>query len=184
MYLIVEFAHRVLSDYVKEGDIGVDATCGNGYDTFHLANLVGPTGKVYAFDIQDTAINNTKNLCKDYSNIEYIKDSHEKINDYVKEKVKAVIYNLGYLPKGNKEITTLTSSTLKSIESLLPKVNSDHLLIVIVVYPGHEEGRRESESLLSLVSSLDKNLYIVSKYENLHRNLAPYVLTISTNQKK
>lgn len=184
MYIIVEFAHRVLSDYVNPGDVCVDATCGNGYDTLLLANLVGPSGKVYAFDIQDTAILHTKSLCHNYSNIEYIKDSHENINHYVKEKVKAVIYNLGYLPKGNKEITTSTTSTIKSITSLLSKVISDSLLIVIVVYPGHEEGKRESDALGLLIKSLDKHQYLVSKYENFNRDLSPYVITISQNKSR
>lgn len=184
MYLIVEFAHKLLSDYVLPGEICVDATCGNGNDTLLLANLVGPLGKVYTFDIQEQALTRAKELCHLFTNIEYIFDSHEHINEYISDKIKAVIYNLGYLPNGNKEITTLTTSTLKSIKSLLARVTSESLLIIIVVYPGHAEGKKESEALASLIKDLDKGKFFVTKYENCNRDSSPYLLTISPNKRK
>ena len=53
---ILPFAHSLLSGCLKTGDIAVDGTMGNGNDTLFLAQLVGETGKVYAFDIQAAAL--------------------------------------------------------------------------------------------------------------------------------
>lgn len=184
MYLILDFVHKLLSETVQPSDVCVDATCGNGNDTIHLAGLVGPGGKVYAFDIQEEAINHTKALCKEFKNIIYILDSHEYINNYISEQIKAVVFNLGYLPKGNKEITTTSSTTLKTIESLLPRVISESLMIIIVVYPGHPEGKKESETLQSFLRDLDKHQYLITKYENFNWDLSPYVLTISQTKRR
>ena len=53
---MVERVHEFLSEYLKPGDRAVDATAGNGWDTLKLCELVGDSGKVYAFDIQEEAI--------------------------------------------------------------------------------------------------------------------------------
>ena len=45
---ITEFALYLVQGYVSEGDVVVDATCGNGYDTLRLAQL--SPAKLYAFD--------------------------------------------------------------------------------------------------------------------------------------
>lgn len=47
-------AHHAWDQFVRPGDTVVDATCGNGYDTIHLARLVGHEGHVFAFDVQVT----------------------------------------------------------------------------------------------------------------------------------
>ena len=43
-----------------EGDICIDATAGNGHDTLLLAELVGASGSIIAFDIQEQAVQETK----------------------------------------------------------------------------------------------------------------------------
>lgn len=58
----VQLSHEIIKQTVKVGDIVVDATCGNGNDTLLLAKLVGNEGKVFAFDIQNAAIENTNLL--------------------------------------------------------------------------------------------------------------------------
>ena len=45
-------AARYMEDILREGDVAVDATMGNGGDTAFLCKLVGKTGHVYAFDVQ------------------------------------------------------------------------------------------------------------------------------------
>ncbi len=56
---VLPYAKTLLSSVINEGDIAVDATAGNGHDTLFLANLVGETGFVYAFDIQQQAVDVT-----------------------------------------------------------------------------------------------------------------------------
>ena len=73
---ITDISHLLLSKHIKVGDIVIDATCGNGYDTLFLANQVGNTGIVHAYDIQEQAIINTKNLTKDFNNIIFHLETH------------------------------------------------------------------------------------------------------------
>ena len=48
----LHFSHQLLKEVVELGDFVIDATMGNGHDTAFLAELVGPSGEVFAFDIQ------------------------------------------------------------------------------------------------------------------------------------
>ena len=58
-YQITEYCHRFLRDYIREGDVCVDATAGNGGDTEFLCRMAGAGGRVYAFDIQEQALRST-----------------------------------------------------------------------------------------------------------------------------
>ncbi len=175
MAKITDIAHLFLEQHIKPGDTVIDATCGNGHDTLFLANLVGEKGTVHAYDIQELAILNSKELTKDFSNIIFHQTSHEFINV---DKIDAVIFNLGYLPSGDKNITTLLSSTKKAILNLINKFETNKkMLILIVVYPGHYEGTKESIWLDEYLTNLDTS-FITSKYQPLNQKNAPYILTI------
>ena len=119
---VVDLVKSIVAGVVSEGDTVVDATVGNGNDTLFLARLVGEKGKVYGFDIQQEAINNTGELLKDLglqNRVNLICDGHENMDKYITGDVKAVIFNLGYLPGGNRGITTLPNTTLSAVESPL-----------------------------------------------------------------
>ena len=176
MYKTTEIAHILIKEHVKESDLVVDATCGNGFDTLFLANLV-PSGKVLAFDIQETAINNTKELTKDFNNIEYHLSSFENINV---ENCTCVLFNLGYLPNGKKEITTNKETTLKTIKKLVDSFSvNPNLIIYIIVYPGHFEGFEESIALDEFSKNLDSKLYLSTLFKPFNQKNAPYLIMIS-----
>ena len=110
--------HFILT-HLKEGDVAVDFTMGNGHDTEFLSKTVGEAGHVYAFDIQEAALISTaKNLesagC--FKNYTLIHDSHHNVKNYVDRPIKAGMFNLGYLPGGDKSITTMRATTLPAIE--------------------------------------------------------------------
>ena len=175
MAKITDISHLLLSNHIKQGDLVIDATCGNGYDTLFLATLVGNNGVVHAYDIQEQAIINAKNLTKDFNNIIFHHESHENINY---ENIKAVIFNLGYLPKGDKSITTTYESTKNIIMKLVESYNvNKNMLILIVVYVGHIEGNKESTWLEEFTSSLDTS-YMCCKYQPINQHNSPYILTI------
>ena len=101
--------HFILT-HLKEGDVAVDFTMGNGYDTEFLSKTVGESGHVYAFDIQAQAVESTAKHLKEVGcpeNYTLIHDSHHNVKNYVKEPIKAGMFNLGWLPGGDKSITTL-----------------------------------------------------------------------------
>ena len=152
-----ELAKAICEKYAGKEKIAVDATCGNGHDTVWLAERFG---RVYAFDIQEKAAEATRQLVKSrgFQNVKVINDSHEKMAEYVHEKVKLVMFNLGYLPGGDKEIVTETASTLKAIEAALSLLEKDGL-VCITMYPGHPQGAREKAALIRMAASLDKGRY-------------------------
>jgi hypothetical protein len=57
---LLELAHACVQRAAAPGGLVVDATAGNGNDTVFLAGLVGPSGLVLAFDIQQEALANTR----------------------------------------------------------------------------------------------------------------------------
>lgn len=177
---MTEWAHDLIKRYVVAGDVVVDATAGNGHDTIFLANLVGDTGKVYAFDIQEEALRMSRQRIEGagHTNVSFILDTHEHIQKYVTEHVKAVIFNLGYLPGSDKKITTTAQASLVAIQKSLQLVSTGGLVLV-VVYPGHAEGRRESEVIDEWITSLDEEQYHVLKIQYVNRTIhPPYILAI------
>ncbi len=74
------YSKYLISQAVCLGDTVVDATAGNGNDTLYLANLVGATGRVYSFDIQAQAIENTAALLAKHDNVTLIHDGHQNVD--------------------------------------------------------------------------------------------------------
>lgn len=173
---VSEIAHNLVNTYVKDKNIAVDCTLGNGFDCDFLCENFK---KVYAFDIQQVAIDNYEKKGK--KNVTLISDSHHNIEHYVSEEIDLVMYNLGFLPGGDKCITTMSNTTLASINSALKLLKAGGL-ITIAVYIGHEEGKRESENLLNYLSSLAKKDYAVMVHSYLNRSKnAPYLIVIEKN---
>lgn len=179
---LLDAAKSFLYGKIKEDDTLVDFTMGNGHDTAYLCSLV-PLGKVYAFDIQKEALDNTAKLLdeKGYGNAELILDSHANIAKYV-DHFKCGMFNLGYRPGGDKKVTTLTESTLKAVTDGIELMEKGGVL-VISVYPGHEEGTREGEALYKLLSSYDKVYYSVIQYRMINSPTSPFIFAIEKYDK-
>lgn len=174
----LKISQDIMDKYVKEGNTVLDCTVGNGNDTLQLAKLVGKNGKVYGFDIQKKALEITLELLnsKNLSNrVELIKDSHENIDLYIKEKLDFIIYNLGYLPRGDKSITTNSHSTLISLKKSLELMKNNGI-ILITSYIGHEGGMDEKDSIEDLLSQLNQKRYNVVKYDFINQRNYPPIL--------
>lgn len=174
---ITELAKEILKNE-KKITVAVDMTAGNGYDSKFILDELKAT-RLYAFDIQAKAKENTQKLIGNRENFTFILDSHENIDKYVKEKIDLAIYNLGYLPKADKNITTKKASTINSLKKLLDLLNKDGK-IFISVYPGHKEGKLEADALDTYLKNLDQKLFTVLKlsYPN-QKNTPPYLYIIS-----
>jgi len=173
---ITPFAHRKIKEIVNKNDIVIDMTAGNGNDTLFLSKIAK---HVYSFDIQEPAIQVTRNLLDTHSitNVTLIHDGHQNIDQYIKDKIKCAVYNLGYLPSADKSISTLSSTTLDSIKKTLNLIMIDGF-ISITVYTGHKEGYEESLQLTEFVTSLPSKLYNVILYSTLNKKNAPYNIFI------
>lgn len=177
--------HYLLAKFLSKGQKAIDATAGNGQDTLFLAQTVGPSGLVYAFDIQERALLTTQKLLKKNNCLQQVKlilAGHEKINNFVQEPVQAIIYNLGYLPGSNKEIITQGETTLLSLQQGMKLLNSGGI-IAVTVYPGHPGGRKEADLIDKYVISLSVQTWQVMKWNRVNGNTAksPYVLFIYKN---
>lgn len=173
---------------LKPGDTAVDATAGNGHDTLYLAKtILTPTsGTLYAFDIQEDALKSTRNkidthLKECVHRVVYLHQSHAHFPEYFKDlTIKLFIYNLGYLPGANKAITTLTDTTLTSIQQACSLLAPGGL-ISITCYPGHPEGALEEASLLKWSSTLGKETWSITHQRWLNRENAPSLLLLQKN---
>lgn len=175
-FQITEYCHHFLKEFISENDVCIDATAGNGNDTEFLCRMVGANGKVYAFDIQEKAIENTRKRLEEAGLVEtaeLILDSHEKMGEYVKEEAQIIMFNFGYLPGGDHDIATNAKSSVRAIEeglSLL-KVNG---IMNLCIYSGGHTGYEERDAILSYIKELDtkKWLVIMSTFYN-RRNDPP-----------
>ncbi|WP_087972775.1 tRNA (mnm(5)s(2)U34)-methyltransferase [Oceanobacillus rekensis] len=178
---ILNYAHYLLEETVEKGEVVIDATCGNGNDTLFLSKLVAEHGYVYAFDIQEQAIANTKEALTfhERTNVSLIHDSHENIADYIKNtEIAGAIFNLGYLPKSDKTVITEGASTVAAVDTILSLLKKGGL-VVLVVYHGHEGGKDEKKSLLKYLFQLDQKKYNVLRYGFINqKNDPPFILAI------
>lgn len=192
----LEMAHWMLKDIIKTNDVVVDATMGNGYDTQFLAEL---GANVYAFDVQEEALNATEKRLddagiknqifeKNLSNlltepsVNLVLSGHEKLSEYVKEPIKAAIFNLGYLPKTDKSVVTKADTTLTALDALTNQLVVGGR-IVIMIYYGHEGGMEEKDAVIKWTSSLPQKDWEVTSYAPLNQIHTPPILVLIEKRK-
>ena len=164
---ITEVNKIFLEKIVQKGDVVVDATMGNGYDTVYLGNLVGEEGKLYAFDVQEEALKSTKKKVERdnmTSRVELILDGHQNMDKYVKESVSCVVFNLGYLPRAKHVVITKPDTTLEAIKKSLALLKPNGI-ISIAAYIGHEGGMEEKDFICEYLNSLNQNEFNVLHME-------------------
>lgn len=177
MKKIIDYAHEILLSNLASDSNICDMTIGNGKDTLFLCKHFK---YVYGFDIQPIALSNTNNLLKEHrlTNYELHLDNFVNIDLYIKNKIQGFIYNLGYLPNGDKKVTTLAKDTLKSLKKALKLLDNEGL-IVLVIYSGHEQGKIESQRINYFVKKLSQKEYDVITYKFINQiNNPPYVIVI------
>jgi hypothetical protein len=166
---------------IRLGDRVVDATCGRGRDTLFLAELVGNSGEVWAFDVQEEAVTETAERllaagCSPW--VHLLHAGHECLSAYVHEPVRAVVFNLGYLPGNSAGVVTQPQTTLSALEQALQLLLPGGV-IVVAVYTGHPGGAKEAESIEVWASALSFREFNVWKSRQLNRSdSAPYVLVV------
>lgn len=171
--------HFILT-HLKEGDVAVDFTMGNGHDTEFLSKTVGEFGHVYAFDIQDQALASTEERLKSTGcpqNYTLILDSHHNVKKYVDVPIKAGMFNLGYLPGSDKSITTMRSTTLPAIEAAISLMAPD-AIIIVAIYPGHPEGEAEGQEICEYLSGLSRYKVCATQIRILNSKTSPFFILI------
>lgn len=169
-YQITEFCHHVLKEYIQENDCCVDATAGNGNDTEFLCRMAGAGGKVYAFDVQETALTYTRQRLEREGLSDravLIHDGHERMREYVKEQAAVIVFNFGYLPGGDHQIATKADTSVEAVRQGMELLKPGGV-ISLCIYSGGDTGYEERNVLLAFLKELDtrKWLVIVSSYYN------------------
>lgn len=179
----LHFSHTVLENTVQTGDVVIDATVGNGHDTLKLASLVKDGGKVYGYDIQHEAIESTRVKLNDAGlsdPVELLHKGHENITHLPIEEstVSAVVFNLGYLPSGDKSVITLPDTTLTAIASALPLLKKGGI-VSLMIYYGHDGGKEEKNAVTDYVSQLSQKKFSVLRYGFINqKNNPPFLIVI------
>lgn len=180
----VRWAQTVLEPRLQPGDMVVDATAGNGHDTLFLAQHVLPGGHVVAFDIQADAIRQTKarleEASMDMAGVTLVNAGHETLTASLPApchgKLRACMFNLGYLPGGDKARITQVESTLSALQQALDQLAEDGVL-TIVVYPGHEGGREEAAKVEQWLGALTPDVWETQKIAFMNfRPTTPYCM--------
>ncbi|SDW60114.1 Putative rRNA methylase [Nitrosomonas communis] len=150
IFPLPETAHHIVRQHLLQGGSAVDATVGNGHDTTFLAQLVGDRGAVFGFDVQLQAIHITAQLLQQRDllhRVTLIHASHSLMDEHIPQifhgQIQVIMFNLGYLPGGNKSIITRADSTLTAIE-IACRLLTAQGIVTVLAYPGHVGGDEET----------------------------------------
>mgnify|MGYP000906032410 FL=1 len=175
----------ILKNLVTKGETVVDATCGNGYDTVFLAQLTGENGNVFAFDIQEQAIRQTKERVEKagvQDSVTLILEGHQHMDRFVKGPIACAMFNLGFLPGSDHKIQTNWPDTVSAINKALNLLKQGGVVTVIIYY-GKDTGYVERDEVLSFLAQLDTKKYNVLKLDYLNRtNDPPIPILIEKNE--
>ncbi|MCR8632562.1 class I SAM-dependent methyltransferase [Paenibacillus radicis (ex Xue et al. 2023)] len=183
---ILSYAHKLIEERVSPGETVVDATAGNGVDTLFLAKLVGAKGSVYAFDIQEQALEKTQQrLAKerpDYSHVRLLLCSHDQLKHTIPAtehgSIGAVMFNLGYLPGNDHETITSEASTIPALQQAAQLLRKGGIL-TIALYTGHEGGEQEAAAVREWAEGLPQQQFQVLEYRFVNqKNHPPYLIAV------
>jgi len=180
---LTRIAQDRVAEVLHDGDLAVDATVGNGHDTLFLARQVGPTGRVWGFDVQaDTLarVQTQLNQSDLAGRVQLLHTGHEHLAtalpDDARGRLSAVMFNLGYLPGGDKQLTTRPDTTLQALAASVANLRPGGLLSVMV-YRGHTGGQQEADAVadwlrgsdmleLETLASPGPVLYLAQRYRS------------------
>lgn len=200
-----QLAMHIVRPYIRPGATVIDATCGNGHDTLALAQAlfasntakVDTGGMLYAFDVQQQAVDATRKLLeaegfgkyletpagsdtdRDHAGrIRFICDSHENMDQHL-DRADVIVFNLGYLPGGDKALTTEAESTMTAVRDALLLLEKGGVLC-ITMYSGHSAGAEEKSQLLELAARLDPKQWHAAYVNMINQaNNPPEILLIT-----
>lgn len=174
----IDLASWFFQKHLSPSDLVIDATVGHGFDAHKALSFI-PDGFLYGFDVQQAAIDSSDARLKTaYHNYKLFKTSHERFPPEIKKNsISLIIYNLGYLPKGDKSLTTKVDSTLKSLNAGLDLLKPGGVMS-IMCYCGHEEGAKEKDHVIKWMGDLDKTNFLASSHELINRDKAPLLCLV------
>lgn len=149
---VVDKSHELILN-IKNKNLALDATLGNGHDSLFLSSLFN---KVIGIDIQPLAIKRSKERLKDNLNVDILLLNHKDIDTLNYSNYDLILYNLGFLPGSDKKVITNCESTLESLSKALNLINEDGV-ILIASYIRHSHGYEEYTSIINFLNERNIN---------------------------
>lgn len=184
---VLSMAHKWIAERTAPGDTVIDATAGGGVDTLALAQLVGPKGTVYAFDIQQEALDRTRERLLSSAGqdnlpaVKLVLENHahmaEAIDSRHAGQTAAVMFNLGYLPGGDQSVITEPASTIAALHAAIAVLRPGGI-VTCVLYPGHPGGEAEAEAVEAWAAQLPQSVAQAVTYRQPQRPAAPYLVAV------
>ncbi len=178
----VPFAHVLAHTILREGDCALDATAGNGFDTCFLADCVGTTGTVYAFDKSPQAIAVTTARIAERGVADRVRlfhAGHETMSMYIapehQHMIRCVLFNLGFLPHGGRATATQTQTTMMALDTAYSFLMPGGIM-AIACYRGHEGGEEEYQNVVAWAQTRSQQECQAIRYEFLNQVNTPPVL--------
>lgn len=172
----LDIINRILDEHVQEGDHCIDATAGRGFDTLHLCRLVGDSGHVTAFDIQQEAVDSTKALLAEHGvahRAQVMLKSHSEMEQYfAPESISLITFNFGWLPKGDHSINTRKETSIAAIEQGLRLLKNGGVM-TLTIYYGRDTGFEERDAILEYLPTLDNRKFTVVEMPFVNRTNCP-----------
>lgn len=176
---LTEVAATAWGRWIEPGGMVIDATAGNGHDTCHLARLVGPSGHVFAVDIQSAALRQTESRLVELGLLErvtLIHGDHARLLEWLPSEVVGRIslacFNLGYLPGGDHTLRTEPESTLKALRAAAKTLSPGGCLSVMT-YRGHPGAMEEHEAVDHFFTSSDGGWRVHARQSTGQRRPGP-----------
>lgn len=175
-------AQQMVGECLREGDVAIDATAGNGHDTEFLAGCVGASGRVLAFDVQEAALHSSGERLREAGledRVEFHLASHARMAEFAEVgSVAAVMFNLGYLPGEDHSLATEAEETLRALDAACVVMGSGAVLSV-VCYPGHPQGGEEATCVERWMNKRASNAWRVAKYALIGtKAAAPFLMIV------
>lgn len=184
---VLTLAQRLVAERLAPGGHAVDATAGGGVDTLFLARTAGPGGNVYAFDVQEAAIARTRERLAEAADretlakVELIHAGHERMAELVpaavRGRVRAIMFNLGYLPGADPGVITVPETTLTALDAGLALLAPGGVLTA-VLYPGHAGGETEADAVAAWMAAVPGAAAQTMLYRFPQKPHAPYLVAL------
>jgi predicted methyltransferase len=184
---VLSMSRRWVAERAGPGDAVIDATAGNGVDTLFLAQTVGSKGVVFAFDVQEAALERTRLRLADAQRtdqlapVTLVRAGHERMSELVPSelhgRIRAVMFNLGYLPGADESVVTMPETTVAAMGAAF------HLLapggvLTAVLYPGHPGGDTEAAAVEHWAADVSAARAEVVTYRMVQKQSAPFLIAL------
>lgn len=168
---LTTLAQEAVAKTLSDGSLAIDATVGNGHDTLFLADSVAPNGHVIGFDVQPRALEGTRARLEAAGLAAVVtlhlcghEDMAQRIPGDWHGRVSAVMFNLGYLPGGDKGLVTNPATTVSALGQAAPLLRTGGL-ISLLVYRGHPGADAEADAVLAWLHGLGAS-HRVSRHDS------------------